>query len=61
MPSKDFITREHRQLNNVSSLRPHVNSDYFGNSDMDERSNLMLRNETKMSKVRTTMAPTPSA
>jgi len=28
---------------------------------MDERSNLMLRNETKMTKVRTTMAPTPSA
>lgn len=48
-------------MNNVSSLRPHVNSEYFGNSDMDEKSNLMPKNETKTTMVRKTMAPTSSA
>ena len=58
---KDVITREARHSNNVSCLRPNANSDYFGNTDLDERSNLMLRNETKITKVRNTMAPTTSA
>lgn len=58
---KDAITKEPRLSNNVSSLRPNANSDYFGNTDLDERSNLMRRNETKITKVRNTMAPTTSA
>ena len=49
--------REARHSNNVSSLRPNANSDYFGNTDMDERSNMMRKNETKITKVRNTMAP----
>lgn len=53
---QDAVTREARHYNNVSCLRPNAISDYFGNSDMDERSNLLLRNETKTTKVRKTMA-----
>ena len=44
----------------MSSLRPNLNSDYFGNTEMDERSNLRLKNETKITKVRNTMAPSTS-
>ena len=58
---KDAVTREARLSQNVSSLRPHAKDDYFGHSDMDERSNIMVRNETKATKVRNTMAPTTSA
>ena len=52
--------REARHSNNVSCLRPNANSDYFGNTEMDERSNLRLKNETKITKVRNTMAPSTS-
>ena len=52
--------REARHSNNVSSLRPNANSDYFGNTEMDERSNIHLKNETKITKVRRTMAPSTS-
>ena len=55
------MMREARHSNNVSSLRPNLNSDYFGNTDMDERSNLQRKNETKITKVRNTMAPQTSA
>ena len=41
----------------MSSLRPNANSDYFGNAEMDERSNVKRKNETKVTKVRNTMAP----
>ena len=58
---QDAVMREARHSNNVSSLRPNANSDYFGNSEMDERSNLMLKNETKTTKMRQTMAPVTSA
>ena len=58
---KDAVLNEKRHSNNVSSLRPNANSDYFGNSEMDERSNLMRKNETKVTKVRNTMTPVTSA
>lgn len=60
MPDKDDITQE-RRSGNVSSLRPQAKTDYFENSDMDERSHLMKRNVTKITKVRNTMAPVASA
>ena len=49
--------RETRFHNNVSSLRPNANSDYFGNAEMDEHSNVKRKNETKVTRVRNTMAP----
>ena len=57
---KDAITREARHSNNVSTLRPNLNSDYFGNTEMDERSNMMRKNDTRITKVRKTMAPNSS-
>jgi len=54
---QDAVTREARHSNNVSCLRPNANSDYFGNTEMDERSNMRLKNATKITKVRNTMAP----
>ena len=57
---KDAVMREARHSNNVSCLRPNANSDYFGNTDIDERSNMRLKNETKITKVRNTMAPATS-
>ena len=58
---KDAVMREARLSNNVSSLRPNANSDYFGNAEMDERSNVQRKNETKVSKVRNTMTPAISS
>ena len=57
----DAVKKEGRFSNNVSSLRPNMKSDYFGNTDTDERSALMPRNNTNVTKVRNTMAPTTSA
>ena len=53
--------REARFYNNVSSLRPNANSDYFGNAEMDERSNTKRKNVTKVSQIRNTMAPATSS
>ena len=55
------MPREARLSNNVSSLRPNANSDYFQNTDLDERSTMHKRNAVEVTKVRNTMAPTSSA
>ena len=57
----DAVKKEGRFSNNVSSLRPNMNSDYFGNTDTDERSALMPKNETNRTRVRNTMAPTTAS
>lgn len=61
VPDKDAVTREDRFSNKLQKLCPKDKAGYFGASDTDERSNLMLRNETRITKSRKTMAPSSSA
>ena len=61
VPDKDAVTREDRVSNKLQNLRPKEKGEYFGANDTDERSNMMLRNETRATKARKTMAPTSSA
>lgn len=52
---------EARFHHNVSSLRPNANADYFGSTELDERSNVQRKNETKVSRARNTMTHTNSS
>ena len=61
VPDKDAVTKEDRFSNKLSHLRPNDKAEYFGANDTDERSNLQLRNETRATKSRKTMAPNSSA
>lgn len=54
---QDAVMREARHSNKVSCVRPNANSDYFGNTEMDEKSNLRVKNETKTTKLRNTILP----